>query len=40
LPAGIKAPNQKVLVEFVVDTDGSLKDIKILTPVDKKIEDE
>lgn len=40
LPSGAQAPNQKVMIEFVVDTDGSLKNIKILTSVDKKIEAE
>ena len=40
IPAGIKAINQKVLVEFVVDLDGSIDDIRVLTNVDSKIRDE
>ena len=40
IPADIKAINQKVLVEFVVDVDGSIDDIRVLTNVDSKIRNE
>lgn len=40
IPAGIKAVNQKVLVEFVVDLDGSIINIRVITSVDQKIKDE
>ncbi len=40
IPAGTKAVNQKALVEFVVDVDGSVKDIRVITNVDKALRDE
>jgi Ca-activated chloride channel family protein len=40
IPADMKGVNQKVMVEFIVDLDGSVKEIRILTNVDKKIRDE
>lgn len=40
VPAGIKFGNQKVLVEFVVDLDGSVSEIRVITNVDKRIRDE
>jgi Ca-activated chloride channel family protein len=40
LPAQVQVRNLKILVEFVVDVDGSLTDIKILTGTDQKISDE
>ncbi len=40
IPADLKASNQKVLVEFIVDLDGSIKEIRVLTNVDEKIRNE
>ncbi len=40
IPAGVSTPNQKILVEFVVNTDGSVGDIRVITSIDRKIEDE
>ncbi|MBN2214267.1 MAG: VWA domain-containing protein [Bacteroidales bacterium] len=40
LPSGMQLKNQKILVEFVVNVDGSLTEIRILSSVDQKISDE
>ncbi|MFO7657369.1 MAG: VIT domain-containing protein [Bacteroidales bacterium] len=40
LPAGSTAPASKVLIEFYVDTNGSLKDIRVITQVEQKIREE
>ena len=40
IPAELKAVNQKVLVEFVVNKDGSVNEIRVITNVDRRISDE
>ncbi|HJX71863.1 MAG TPA: VWA domain-containing protein, partial [Bacteroidales bacterium] len=40
LPADVQPENQKILVEFIVDVDGSVIEIRILTNVDQKMRDE
>ncbi len=40
LPGQVEVKHQKILVEFVVDVDGSLTDIRIITGTDQKIKDE